>query len=583
MSELARMKIETAKAAIRRGEAYSERHAASWEPAQAEITAERAGGKPAEPAVEQTVIKTQEAAPPAELGFRSHMVAEPAGKLAAGPAQQLVEKALAEKPKAEPWLGEPLVELGAPILEPTAPYTNARVFATRCCREGNDQVVWFWEGEFWRWNGKHYGPEPNGKMRGRVYQFLEGAKKKIKGGHAVPFEPRPQHVNELVDGLKSGLSLSALPTAWLPAGDPARDCTAFANEIVNVKTGDRWPATPKFWTHGALAYDWNPAADAPTWRDFLKGVFPLDPSAPPSGENFDAESAQFIEEFFGCCMTDDVHLQKAAMLVGAERSGKGTINHILRELVGPAAHVGLDIHQWLRGEKSTQALLGKRVGVFGDVRLKVARRYGQTGYDPGGLPHEAKGWLLNLTSGDPVTVPRLFDTAWHGVLPIKLMMLSNEVPNLNDRVLPSRFVKVPFPVSFLGREDVTLKDRLMAELPGIAARCIAAYAKARKSGGFTQPKSGLALAAEINAKSDPFTKMAMECFVADAEGFITKGAAFSRFEAWCLAGGYGDLRQEVNTKGRLFDRLKQLPAFKGIFETQPHGSPRGWSGIRLAR
>jgi putative DNA primase/helicase len=499
----------------------------------------------------------------------------PAEDEAAG-AQPAVE---AEPSPAWGEAAEP--ELGPAILDPSTPFSNAKVFAKRCCRQGKEQVVWFAEKEFWRWNGKNYEPEFAAKMRGRVYNFLESAKKTVKG-QTVPFDPGPRHVNDLLDGLQSGLALSAITPAWLPDGKPATDCTAFANGIVNVKTGVCWPATSKFWSHGALDFDWNPEAEAPRWKEFLMEIFPLDPMVAPGEDNFDIESAEFVEEFLGYCMTDDVDLQKAAMFIGLERCGKGTINRVARQLVGLSAHVGLDINTWLRGEKALQVLLGKRVGTFADVVLKPGKQFGSN-YDPGGLPHESIGWLLSLTGEDPVTIPRLYETAWQGILPIKLTLSANMPLNLNHRVLPSRFINLHFPNSFLGKEDTLLGKKLAAELSGIAARAAAAYRKTRKRGGFIQPATGLALMQDVSAKSDTFTRLAQECFVADPEGFITKDVAFNRLTGWCTENGHGTLRKEIYSKAKLFDRLRELSAYKGIFEHQPHGCARGWKGIRLVK
>ena len=61
-------------------------------------------------------------------------------------------------------------------------------------------------------------------------------------------------------------------------------------------------------------------------------------------------------------------------------------------------------------------------------------------------------------------------------------MALNKIPNFNDPVLPTRFVKLAFEVSFLGREDNQLSERLLSELPGIAVRCLAAYRRACERG-----------------------------------------------------------------------------------------------------
>jgi putative DNA primase/helicase len=146
-------------------------------------------------------------------------------------------------------------------------------------------------------------------------------------------------------------------------------------------------------------------------------------------------------------------------------------------------YVGLSFDTWTRGENSNQPMLGKQVGAFVDVRLKPARQYGQS-YDPGGLSHVSQGLLLQIIGEDTITVGRKYVGPWEGQLPIKLVLISNVVPNLNDGsgALSGRFVKLRFNHSFFDNEDTALRDKLDAELPGIAARCVAAYQRLRRRG-----------------------------------------------------------------------------------------------------
>ena len=92
--------------------------------------------------------------------------------------------------------------------------------------------------------------------------------------------------------------------------------------------------------------------------------------------------------------------------------------------------------------------------MFADVRFKPGRAYGSS-YDPGGITHNAAELLLNIIGEDVVTIGRKYKAPWHGQLRLKMMLISNEVPNLNDTsgVLPSRFVKLKFTKSFFGQED----------------------------------------------------------------------------------------------------------------------------------
>jgi len=226
-------------------------------------------------------------------------------------------------------------------------------------------------------------------------------------------------------------------------------------------------------------------------------------------------------------------------------------------------------------------MIGKQVGVFADVRLKPGKAYGQS-YDPGGLSHISQGLLLNITGEDSVTIPRTYIGPWEGQLPSKMVMISNEVPNLNDPsgALSGRFIKLRFERSFFGNEDTDLRKKLDAELPGIAQRCVAAYIRlCDRNGGFIQPASAALLEADILAASDPWLAMAGECFELGGELTAVKATAHNVFQTWCTENNRFDMRCALNRFG---NRLRQVPGFERICDaTRGHGAQREWLGFKL--
>src|ERR1700720_2342745 len=187
--------------------------------------------------------------------------------------------------------------------------------------------------------------------------------------------------------------------------------------------------------------------------------------------------------------------KRSRTLIGEPRSGKGTILQVGEGLTG--SYVSMDLNKWMVDDKAREPLVGRKIIAFPDVRLKEPQWYGPR-FDPGGLDYKSVQELLKITSGDRVTIPRRYIPAWEGVLPGKVWIASNKMLNFNDRVLPTRFIKLAFEISFLDREDPTLAARLIAnELPGIAAQCLPAYHRAKARGRLIQPKSGAKLAAKI--------------------------------------------------------------------------------------
>ena len=226
--------------------------------------------------------------------------------------------------------------------------------------------------------------------------------------------------------------------------------------------------------------------------------------------------------------------------------------------------------------------MGKRVGVFADVRFKPGKQYGAN-YDPGGITHTSAEFLLNVIGEDTVTIGRKYRSPWHGQLRLKLMLISNEVPNLNDTsgVLPTRFIKLHFPVSFYGREDVDLKDKLRNELSGIAVRCVRAYGDLCARGHFIQPASATALEREVLTASDPFTAMVQACFVPDFESTAVRQAIVDAAQGWLRAINRPDEAARIRTNN-IIGRVRGVTGFEHIGDApRPHGQPRSVSGLRL--
>jgi putative DNA primase/helicase len=177
----------------------------------------------------------------------------------------------------------------------------------------------------------------------------------------------------------------------------------------------------------------------------------------------------------------------------------------------------------------------------------------------------------------------MYKQSWHGQLRLKLMIVSNEVPNLNDAsgVLPSRFIKLHFPVSFYGREDVDLRTKLEAELSGIAVRSVRAYGELCERGHFVQPASASVLEREVIAASDPFAAMALENFVPDPGGIVVKSKAYTAFQSWCAQHGHIALLKLTNERN-FGKKLVGVAGFEGVITgPRAHGKPREWLGMRL--
>ena len=462
---------------------------------------------------------------------------------------------------------------GAPVLSYADPYKSAREFVQRYCIVDGLSGMYFHGGEFWRWNGQFYEVNPSESLRANVYEFLNNSLKLVKtdeGFNRAPFKPKPEHVNAVIDCLRSGLFLEAGPPVWLDDGRMAGAVLVFQNKLVDAETGETWELTNRLWVQGGLDYGFDEKAECPRWLQFLEEVQPGDQAA-----------QDCIEETLGLCMTEDLRFEKGFLWVGVARSGKGTLAHLLRLLTGTTNFVSLSFHTWVKSDYSREKLIGKRAGVFTDVRFKPGKWYGQT-WDPGGIDHVSQELLLNLTAGDAVTLGQKWKKDWEGKVPIKMILISNEVPNLQDAggVLITRFIIVEFKVSFLDREDVDLKRKMEVELPGIANRCLAAYRRLLKRGRFVQPESSKGLEQRIKARVNLYSAFIQERCVIDPGTVVNCGALYNQFGQWCRETGHLDLLKST-PKNTFKGKLKEALGWDQLATTKPKGKARQYVGLRL--
>jgi hypothetical protein len=97
-------------------------------------------------------------------------------------------------------------------------------------------------------------------------------------------------------------------------------------------------------------------------------------------------------------------------------------------------------------------------------------------------------WLLSISGEDSITVDRKHFAPWTGTLPTRFLVLTNELPRLCDAsgALAGRFIVLCRNRSWYGRNDLSLTDRLRAELPGILNWSIEGWRRLRAPGHFVR-------------------------------------------------------------------------------------------------
>ena len=413
------------------------------------------------------------------------------------------------------------------------PHKLARIFIGESCKNPEGLTLHFWRDEWTRWDGTAWRTLAGKELAAELTQSAKAELDRVnliaQKVAAVKGEKPPlvrKISGRLIPDVANALaSLTILPgridpPAWLDDQGPfpAAEILACRNGLIHlpslVASKDYFALpTPRFFSANCLAFDFNLQAAAPAaWLAFLAELWPDDP-----------QSIGTLQEWFGYLLTPDTRQQKILLLVGPKRSGKGTIARVIRGLIGDE-NVTCPTLSGLGTNFGLWPLIGKTVAMIQDARLS-----GRT--DAAAVAER----LLSISGEDAQTVDRKFLPTVTAKLHARFMLLTNELPKLNDSsgALPGRMILLRLTRSWYGKEDTALTERLLAELPGILIWAIDGWQRLRHRGHFVQPDAGKELIGELNELASPVGAFVHErCHIGQG-CHIERAILFDAWKHWC--------------------------------------------------
>jgi putative DNA primase/helicase len=461
---------------------------------------------------------------------------------------------------------------------PDDPHRLARLFIGESCQHAEGLTLRFWREEFHRWDGSAYRIVPEKELRAELTASAKAELDRVNLKAqilAARDDKPPPTVRKVTSRLTADVahalaSLTVLPSrteapAWLQEDSPfpASETLACPNGLINLASlvagkNHFAPPTPRFFSGNCLAFDFNIQAPAPAaWLGFLAGLWPDDP-----------QSIGTLQEWMGYLLTPDTRQQKILLLVGPKRSGKGTIGRVIRGLVG-ADNVACPTLSSLGTNFGLWPLLGKTVAMIQDARLS-----GRT--DAATVAER----LLSISGEDAQTIDRKFLPPVTAKLFARFMLLTNELPKLNDSsgALPGRMILLRLTKSWYGIEDTALTDRLLAELPGILLWTIAGWQRLRERGRFVQPDAGKGMVGDLADLASPIGAFVRDCCKVGPGCQIEKAALYNRWKQWCDEQGR-DHPGDAATFGR--NLFAAVPSLGDAYPRSDGGRVHVYEGICL--
>jgi putative DNA primase/helicase len=423
------------------------------------------------------------------------------------------------------------------LIAPGSPLRSARAFLFHNHTTDGLTTLRHGAGTWYFWIGTHYEELRPDTLRSQVWGWLAGCQTAAvvtgsDGGKAskrVAFEPTSRHVSGLIDALKGlcdvpnddgGQSGIYLGTGGFP---PAHRIVPFRNGLLDLDAylgGETRliPHTPLWFSLSSLPHDYEPEAACPAWEGCIEEWTMGDP-----------DRRDVLQMWMGLNLTIDMAQHKMLFLLGKGRNGKGTYADVLQQVIGPRNTCNPSFSEL--GERfALMGFVGKLAAVFGDAHLGSGR-----------ASDVIVERIKRITGGDPVDIDRKNREPLTGVsLTTRFTVLSNGLPRLPDAsgVIADRMIFVRFLQDYRGREDVGLKERLRAELSGIANWALRGLALLKERGRLAQPGCDAQVAEVMGDQSSPIRAFVEQNCILGGEAEVEAEVLRERWRSWCEVEGH---------------------------------------------
>jgi putative DNA primase/helicase len=314
--------------------------------------------------------------------------------------------------------------------------------------------------------------------------------------------------------------------------DPIPQYINFRNCLYEWQTGLWRQHTPEIHSTVQLATNWNPNATCPEFDKFLASVVPDD-------------VVPLVWELIGYLMYNGNPFHKAVMLHGTGRNGKGTFLRTIKTLLGDENVTAVTLQSLASERFGPASLFGKLANIAGDID---------------GTYLEQTAMFKAITGEDVITAEYKFKDAFEFTPYAVPVFSANKIPGSADTTVGyfSRWVVIPFPNDFTGKEDRTLDFRLQQpnEIEGIAAKGLTALDHLMTRGNFIETANAKAAMQDFRRRVDQVqTWLEERDWKIDMEAKLMekRDTLYLSYQSWVENEGCGKLRAS-----EFYDRLRAL-------------------------
>ena len=351
-------------------------------------------------------------------------------------------------------------------------------------------------------------------------------------------------------------------------GNPNKIEIPVLNGLLDLRTRELTDFTPEKVFFNKIPVKYDPQAVCPSIKEHFQAVLKHEDDMP------------VIFEIFGYLLWKDHFVEKAIMLSGDGRNGKGKTVELMKRFIGPKNCANVPLQQLDNDLFAVGEMFNKMANLSADISPTALK---------------STGYFKNLTGRDMISAPRKFLPRVHFVSHAKQIFCANALPRTYDSTPAfwNRWILLEFPYQFLSQKEINAldpKDREFVrladsriidklstelELSGLLNLALDGLDRLHEQGDFTYSSSVSEVKEMWIRKSDSFSAFLMDCCEEDYDSWTIKQDLSRAYSIYCR----DHKLVQVGTKS-----IKYTMATKGFWEERPsiNGKQQAvWEGIKL--
>lgn len=324
-----------------------------------------------------------------------------------------------------------------------------------------------------------------------------------------------------------------------------------ANGTLDLRTGLLKDHDPGDLLWGLCPTNWDPTAECPMFEQFISEILP------------DAATASTVQEILGAALVGEPLAQILPVFIGEGRNGKSLLVNTVGQVLGNDFFGDID-GKLLTAQKfdshpeNIMRLRGKRLAIASET--ESGDKF-------------ATASIKRLTGGDMLTGRFMRENSTNFRPTHSVVLITNNHPQVDDQgaAIWARLKKVPFTVSFLGREDLSLATRLLTEREGILRWLVDGQRRAMERGG-------VLFSPEIEAATGSWREDENSLLAFVNSGVVVKDpkASMAATELQMLYADYCVTNTLTPLRGRAFGAAMRAEGFTPARSN----TERRWEGLR---